>query len=185
MAQHTDGASFGPGGLAGDGGQHRLEAGTPSESLLPDIVSLRLELERSQGVLDDMDAAVVALEAKVGSLRDEHRRISRNLAMLEEKKNVLMDQISELRRDAKKIQSEAEASEVLKGAIHSELQALHADRSAILNQLATVKDGLLRIRTDKRCMEPVGKQQRGLLEKAHTLLKEAHNRMELSIILNK
>jgi len=183
--QDVDGETISPDGLTGDGGKPLSDLDAPSERILRDVISLRLELERSQSVLDDMDEAVMVLETKVGALRDEHRRIARNLAMLEDKKNALMEHISDLRSIAKKIQSEAEASEVLKNAIQLELQALYADRSGILRQLTSVKDGLQRIKTDKRGMEPVGKQQRGLLEKAHALLKEAHNRMELSIILSK
>ncbi|GFK92314.1 magnetosome protein Mad26 [Fundidesulfovibrio magnetotacticus] len=96
-----------------------------------------------------------------------------------------MEAIGEARRRACDARAEAQASSALKAAILSDLRELQAERERVVAKLASIKDGLKRIESEKTGIMPVGKRQSELLGKAHSLIKEAHNRMELSIILNK
>jgi len=147
--------------------------------------TLRCRLEDMQAELAGVDAVIEDAERYVASFEDEKRRSLERIARLEAEKSLCVDAINALRRQVKDVQADACSSEILRDALRSDLADLNGERAIILRNLQDIKEGLRKIENDADRIEPYGKQQDDMLKKAYLMLKEAQDRMELTIMLKK
>jgi len=146
---------------------------------------LRGYVEELQAELEGITVALAASEEFIASYAGAARRHQLSIADIKARKDVLTDEINALRRRAKAAQADEAASAALRDVLAAELEGLNLEREMILRNLKDLKDGIRRIDLDKERIVPYGKQQDDMLKKVYLLLKEAQDRMELSIILKK
>jgi len=151
---------------------------TENETLLNRIIELRGESER-------FDADIAFVNDYMSSCEEEFNRITRNINELESKKNVLIELINSVQFRMKTINSDELSSVSMKKLLDEELVDLISERDMILGKLDGLKNGIKTIELNKQNIVPFGKRQDDMLKQARILLKEAQNRMELSILLKK
>ncbi len=146
---------------------------------------LRDKLSALQREMEGIDAATAASYTTVKTFQDESALCWQSISAFEKQKGVLMDTINDLRLKASASRNEEASSSALLTAMRDDLADLNHERGSILRKLKELKAGIQRIELDKERIAPYGKQQDDMLKKAFMLLKEAQDRMELSIVLKK
>ena len=146
---------------------------------------LRGYIEELEAELQGITVALASSDEFIASFASVTRGSELSRADIGTRKDRLTDQINAQRLRAKAALADEASSEALRDVLATELEGLNLEREMILRKLKDLKDGIRRIELDKERIVPYGKQQDDMLKKAYLLLKEAQDRMELSIILKK
>jgi len=151
---------------------------TENETLLNRIIEMRGESER-------FDADIAFVSDYIASCEEDLDRRAHNINDLESKKDVLVELINSVQFRIRTIISDESSSFSMKKLLEEELVDLISERDMILDKLDGLKNGIKNIELNRQNIVPFGKKQDDILKQARILLKEAQNRMELSILLKK
>ncbi len=156
------------------------------------LIALRKEREALAGRVEEMRAELGRIDAQVfeadqymAAFPEREAQGLERISRLEARKTSSIDAINTLRRRLKDIQSDEASSRILDQALCSDLADLGNERATVLRNLQEIKDSLRRIESNAAQIKPYGKQQDDMLKKAYLLLKEAQDRMELSMAIKK
>jgi len=154
-------------------------------ALQSEIATLRRRLDEMDAEMGGVETAIADADRVVATYADERQRSLERIARREAEKGVCLDAINRLRLRVKDVQTDACSSAILRDALRSDLADLNNERTIILRNLQEIKDGIRRVEHNAGQIEPYGKQQDDMLKKAYLLLKEAQDRMELTIMMKK
>jgi len=156
------------------------------------LIALRKEREALAGRVEEMRAELGRIDAQVfeadqymAAFLEREAQALERISRLEARKTASIDAINTLRRRLKDIQADEASSRILDQALCSDLADLGNERATVLRNLQEIKDSLRRIESNAAQIKPYGKQQDDMLKKAYLLLKEAQDRMELSMAIKK
>ena len=154
--------------------------------LQADNIRLKGHLEELQEELVGVSVSIAASEEYISvTFAEEQDRYLRSVAALDAKKNALIGQINTLRQRTKSVLADEHSSAVLREVLLTELDELISEREMILRMLKDLKDGIRQMDLDNERIVPYGREQDNMLKRVYLLLKEAQDRMEISIILKK
>ncbi|MBF0481384.1 MAG: hypothetical protein HQK81_12445 [Desulfovibrionaceae bacterium] len=149
-----------------------------NKTLLTRLTELRGEAER-------FDADITFLNDYIASCEEELERGTRNIKEQENKKSGLVELINSIQLRIRTVHSDETSGFSMKKLLDEELLDLITERDMIASKLEGLKNGIKNIELNKQSVMPFGKKQDDMLKQARILLKEAQNRMELSILLKK
>lgn len=168
---------------------------------LQDEVSERRDLENTKKFLQEenkkyrdqikvlteelagVDIAIAATEAYSAAYEERRRKFNENMEKLQARKEALTAEVSQLYGKIKAAREDEQSTAILIENMSQELEEIRNEKAIISKRLESVRAGIERISRDKETKLPYLQEYDGICRQIRTVLKDAQNRMEVSLKL--
>lgn len=133
--------------------------------------------------LDGIDISISATEAALAAYEERRLAYDENSRKLEARKEALTSEVNRLHLQIKAAEADEQSSALLIGSLKQELDEIRTEKGIIQRRLENLKAGINRIGQDRESRFPHLKTYDEVYRQVRTVLKDAQNRMEVSLKL--
>ena len=135
--------------------------------------------------LEGVEISISASQRTIAACEEKREQYYDNFEHLRAKKETLIAQINEIHLQIKAAREDEQSTGLLILNLKQELEEIRAEKAIIGKRLEGVRSGIDRISRDRETRLPHLQEYGDVYRQVHTLLKDAQNRMDLTLKLRR
>lgn len=145
----------------------------------------RDQVENLGQELQGVEISIAAAQAHIAANEDRRSTFDENIDKLRARREELTGEVNRVRLQTKAAQKDEQSTLVLIASLKRELTEIRTERAVISKRLEGVKAGMEQISHDRQAKLPHLKEYDEVCRELRTVLRDAQNRMEVSLKLRK
>ena len=143
----------------------------------------RDQIEVLTNELDGIGISISATEAYIAAHEEKRKKFKENIEKLKAGKEALTAEVNRIHLQIKAGRDDEQSTAILIGSLRQELDEIRTEKAIVGKRLESVRAGIDRISQDRETRLPHLKEYDDICRQVRTVLKEAQNRMEVSLKL--
>jgi chromosome segregation ATPase len=133
--------------------------------------------------LEGVEISISANQACIAAYEEKREQFYGNFEKLKARKEALTEEINRIHLQIKAARHDEQSTTILIGNLKQELDEIRTEKAIIGKRLENVRSGIDRISQDRETRLPHLQEYSDLYRKVRTVLKDAQNRMEVTLKL--